>query len=151
MRRHPLALLVAGVAALVLAGCVATGPRPDEAIAPALLASDLDILDVSADTAVDGFSVDVVVVFTVERDEISPDDLREILRVIVANTHLTDVNALRLSGHRDEIDPASSTGGTMRLDLVPAAEQLGFDDPDDGLGTIRVDWDDVVAVAGEAG
>ena len=147
MRRPLVAAIPAAV--LLLTGCFAVGPQPEDAIPPALLASDLDILEASAGKGVDGFSVDVWASFVVERDAVTADDLREVLRIVVENTHITNVNAISIIGLGDEVDPDSIDEQNERLDLVPAAEELGLPDPDDGLGSIRADWEDVVAMLEE--
>ena len=138
------ALILAG-----LAGCVATGPQPEAAIPPALLDSDLDILEAEAGDSVDGLSVDVWASFVVERDELTADELREVLRLVVENTHITNVNAVLIIGQSDELETVAGFESNVNLDLVPAAEELGLRDPDDGRGTIKVDWDSVVAMLEE--
>lgn len=148
MSRAPVAV-AALVAVLALTGCFATGPQPEDAIPPALLASDLDILEASAGKGVDGFSVNVSASVLVERDEISADDLREILRIVVENTHITNINAIAISARSDETEEVNGFTTNVYIDLVPAAEELGLDDPDDGLGTIRADWDEVVTMLRE--
>lgn len=150
MSRTPAAAIALAVV-LALTGCVATGPQPEDAIPPALLASDLDILEASADKGVDGFSVNVSASVLVERDEISADDLREILRIVVENTHITNVNAISISARSDETEEVAGFTTNVYIDLVPAAEELGLDDPDDGLGTIRADWDAVVTMLKKTG
>lgn len=144
LRRALVAL--AGGTALLLAGCVAAGPQPEDAIPPALLASDLGILEANAGDSVDGLSVNVWASFLVERDEVSADDLREVLRIVVDNTHITNITSISISALGDEIDEQSIDEQNVRLDLVPAAEELGLTDPDDGLGSIRAGWDEVVAM-----
>lgn len=151
MRRHPFALLLAA-AALVLAGCVATGPQPEEAIPPALLASDLDILEAEAGIGRDGFSVNVATSFLVERDEISADDLREVLRIIVENTHITNVNAIGVVARGDEMEETEGFSHHVTLDLVTPAEELGLRNQTSGrTGSIQVDWDDVVTMLEKTG
>lgn len=149
MTRRSLPLLASALAVAALAGCVATGPQPEEAIPSALLASDLDILEASAGDSVDGFSVNVSASFLVERDEFTADELREVLRIVVENTHITNVNAVSIIGQTDELETVAGFESNVNLDLVPAAEELGLPDPDDGRGTIRVDWDSVVAMLEE--
>ena len=148
MSRIPV-VVAALVAVLALTGCFATGPQPEDAIPPALLASDLDILEASAGKGVDGFSVNVSASVLVERDEISADDLREILRIVMENTHITNVNAITISARSDETEEVNGFTMNVHIDLVPAAEELGLDDPDDGLGSIRADWDEVVTMLRE--
>ena len=147
--RRLAAPLVGAALTLLLAACVATGPQPQDAIPPALLGSDLGILEADAGKSVDGASVDVWASFVVERDEVSADDLREVLRLVVENTHITNIAGVSIIGQSDEVDPDSPIGANVYLDLVPAADALGLDDADDGLGTIRVDWDDVVRMLEE--
>lgn len=144
------ATLAAAAALVALSGCVATGPQPAESIPPALLASDLGILEASADTATDGLSVNVKATVLVERDEISADDLREILRIVVDNTHITNITAVGISARSDETEEVGGISVNVPVDLVPAAEQLGFDDPGSGRGAILVDRDDVLTMLKES-
>ena len=137
----------AALAVLLLSGCFATGPQPDESIPPALLASDLDILEAEAGKGNDGFSVNVFASFLVERDELSADDLREVLQIVVENTHISNINAISIIARSDELEETEGFEHNVTLDLVPVAEELGLDNQNSGrTGSIQVDWDDVVAM-----
>lgn len=149
MTRMRLPLLSAALVLAALTGCVATGPQPEAAIPPALLDSDLDILEAEAGDSVDGLSVNVWASFLVERDELTADELREVLRIVVENTHITNVNAVSIIGQTDELETVAGFESNVNLDLVPVAEELGLSDADDGRGTIKVDWEDVVAMLEE--
>ena len=142
-------MLAAALVLTGLAGCVATGPQPEEAIPPALLDSDLGILEAEAGDSVDGFSVNVWASFLVERDEVTADELREVLRLVVENTHITNVNAISIIGQSDELETVAGFESNVNLDLVPVAAELGLPDADDGRGTIKIDWKDVVAMLEE--
>lgn len=150
MTRHRPAAFAAALAALLLTGCVATGPQPEDAIPPALLASDLDILEAEAGKGNDGFSVNVSASFLVERDELSAEDLREVLRIVVDNTHISNINAISIIARSDEMEETEGFEHNVTLDLVPAAEELGLENQNSGgTGSIQVDWDAVVAMLEE--
>jgi hypothetical protein len=145
-----LTLAVAALVVALLSGCVATGPQPAESIPPALLASDLDIADADAGTSNDGLSVNVWASFQVERDEFTADELREVLSIVVANTHISNINAISIIGTSDETEVFEGFEQNVYLDLVPAAEELGLENQTSGrTGSIAVDWDDVVDLLGD--
>ena len=150
MTRLRPAAFVAALAVLLLTGCFATGPQPDESIPPALLASDLDILEAEAGKGNDGFSVNVSASFLVERDELSADDLREVLRIVVENTHITNINAISILAQSDEMESTEGFEHNVTIDLVPVAEELGLENQNSGrTGSIKVDWDEVVTMLKE--
>lgn len=149
MNARLLAAVAAVTATLALSACVATGAQPDEAIPPALLGSDLGILEASADKSTSGFSLTVSVSFVVERDELSADDLRQIIGIAVDNTHITNVETLRVSGFSDEIDPDAVVESHVELDLETPADDLGLeleDGPLSDAGTIELRWEDARAL-----
>lgn len=142
--------ILVGAALLALTGCVATGAPPQESIPPALLDSDLGILEAQAGTETDGLSVGVWASFVVERDELSADELREVLRIVVANTSLTNVSEISIIAQSDEIDPASPSGNNVYIALEPLAAQLGLEPRNpDGRGPVDLLWDDVTALLKE--
>ena len=137
------------LAAVLLSGCVVTGTPPDEAIPAALLDSDLEILEATADTLTSGSSVSIVVTVVVERDELSSDDLRELIALTVENTHLTNPHALRIYAESDEIDPESIIDSRVQIDVRAPAQQLGLEltgGVTAGTDAIEALWPDVLAM-----
>lgn len=140
---------VAALAAVLLTGCVVTGDPPDEAIPPALLDSDLGIVEATADTSTSGTSVSVVVTVVAERAELAADELRQLIAIAVENTHVTNPHSLRIYADSDEIDPESIAGSRVPIDLRDPARQLGLEltgGVTDGTDAIEALWPDVLAM-----
>lgn len=150
-RRRLSTAVVAALVTLTLGGCVLRGDPPDEAIPPALLASDLDILEAEAGKSLDGFSVSVWASVLVERDALSADDVREILRIVVENTHISNVDMISIIGLGDERETTNGYEHEVYLDLQPAADALGLDNRyRGGNGLLDVDWDEAVRMLEES-
>ena len=144
-------LAAVALAALTLSGCFLTGGDPADTIPQALLDSDLQVLEAEGGKTTDGFSVNVWASVVVERDELSADDLREILRIVVNNTRISDVNAITVIALSDELETTDGFEDNVRIDLVPAVQELGLLDQGSGrTGSIEVYWDDVISLL-EAG
>lgn len=150
MHRTPLraaSLALVAIAALGLSGCFLTGGDPADTIPQALLDSDLQVLEADAGKSTDGFSVNVWASVVVERDQLSSDDLREILRIVVNNTHISDVNAISVIALSDELETTDGFEDNVRIDLVPTVHELGLPDQGSGrTGSIEVSWDDVISL-----
>jgi hypothetical protein len=150
MRSRILRRLTAAIAAVVavpaaLTGCFAT-PAVDssfeERIPAALEAADLGLSDVWASRSTDGLTVVLNVGGTSSREEVSPDDLREMLQIIRSNNTLGGSKldfSLRNADDSAFVDldgPAQSLGAPARVSAS------------DGPLGIVLSWDDVDRIVG---
>jgi hypothetical protein len=140
--------LVGGAIALLavsLSACSIRMPGRESletAIPAALVASDLGITAAEADKRTDGFAVNVSVYAEMDSDSVTADELRDMLRLVVENTDLSDVNTLDIMA---TVGPYSSD--VVHVDLGAPAAELGFDD--EGDSDFEAPWEDVVALLDE--
>ncbi len=135
-------LFLAAAAVLALGACSPQLPFTESfrtAIPAALLDANLGITAASADNSIDGFSVSLSVVPTVDRSSISADDLAAMIELIVENNNITNLESLQLLVV-DGTDPELAF-----IDISTPAAELGLDDTDSDVENVEVDWDEVVA------
>ena len=140
IRRVGVAIAAAAVLTVGLSACsmrIPTQESLETAIPKALLAADLGITSAEADTSTDGFAVNIDASMEFETDDVTADDLRTILTIVVENANMTKASDVRITA---AVDPF--TNGVY-IDLGSLGQELGF--PTDGDETFSADWDDVVA------
>jgi hypothetical protein len=137
--RTPVMIGILVCAALALAACAPTGGRPSTTIPAAFLASDLGITAAEASTETSGFSLNLTASaeFGPDAGEVTADDLRTMLQLVVENTSLDTVNTLEIYASIGPFD------GDNSIDLGALGVELGFDD-DNTLSGFSAPWDDVV-------
>lgn len=137
---------VCAILVVALSGCFRNPAAPglEEAIPAALLEAELGITDAWAEKSVDGFTVSVSAGVVVPDGEVTAEELRTILGIVVEHANISNLSYIRLRAvmSRDaEDDPPD-------VDLHGPAEELGIEvhgdaDPD----VLQVDWDVAVAVS----
>jgi hypothetical protein len=137
------ALTLGVVLGLLLSGCSVRIPFREDletAIPAALLESDLGITNAEANNGVDGLAITISVTITVAKSSITPEELRQVLQVIVDNTNLTRVTYVKV-GALDGTAPPHT-----HIDLGAVGEELGFAPSTILPPYFNADWDDVLAV-----
>lgn len=132
------------VAVLSLSGCSIRLPFRESletAIPKALLAADLGITSAEADKTNDGFAINVQVSAVFDDADVTADELRTMLQLVVENTDLSKVTNVSLLALVGPIPDDISADRTY-IDLGALGVELGFPDPDDT--EFEADWDDVV-------
>lgn len=150
MRSRFLRRVTAAMAAVVavpaaLTGCFAAPPADssyEQKIPAALESADLGLSDVWASRSTDGFAVVLNVGGTSSREDVSPDDLREMLQIIRSNNTLGG----------DKLDFSLRTADDSAfVDLDGPAQSLGAParvSASDGPLGIVLDWEQVNSIIG---
>ena len=144
VRRAGIAIAAAVALAATLSACSVRNPTQESletAIPKALLAADLGITSAEADTSTDGFAVNINASMEFEADDVTAEDLRTVLKIVVDNANITKASNVKVTA---AVDPF--TNGVY-IDLGALGEELGFSTGGDE--TFSATWNDVVDFVNE--
>lgn len=138
-------MALAGALLVSLTGCFASPSAADASFAQkipsALEAADLGMSDAWAERTVDGFTTALAVGMTHDADEITADQLRQTIDIVLAQNTMS-ADRLTLTVYAPDED---------FIDLQPAASELGLDLTYSDEYGLNLPMDDVTKVIGGNG